>query len=181
MKRTDLDEMRRQCLEAEKLTGVKVLLGVEANFISNDGTIDLNDESVAKYNLERGVKLLGMNLNISSETIKNMAYVRAFTSLGSAVLDLVLLVTGPVGALGSLLKSFAVQTVMSVVLEGALSFLLSAVIPGLAAMLAEDLVSDVLGMPYRRQLIFIWQRIIRAAVARLVIRRQFWRINVRRR
>jgi putative hydrolase len=40
--RNDLLTMRDECVEAEKLTGVKVLLGVEANFISNKGEIDLN-------------------------------------------------------------------------------------------------------------------------------------------
>lgn len=122
--------------------------GMEAQGIGllfGSGTIDLNDESVKKYNLEGGVKILGVGLGISSETITTMAYAKAFTSLASAIANLVLLATGPIGALGSLLKSFVVQGAMQYLLGEALGVLLSAVIPGLAAMLAEDLVSDVLG------------------------------------
>ncbi len=44
--RNDLLTMRDECVEAEKLTGVKVLLGVEANFISNKGEIDLTKEDI---------------------------------------------------------------------------------------------------------------------------------------
>lgn len=39
--RNDLKNMKAECIEAEKQTGVKVLLAIEANFISNDGAIDL--------------------------------------------------------------------------------------------------------------------------------------------
>ncbi|MDD4110509.1 MAG: PHP domain-containing protein [Clostridia bacterium] len=41
IKRSDLKTMKAECIEAEKQTGVKVLLGIEANFISNDGSVDL--------------------------------------------------------------------------------------------------------------------------------------------
>jgi putative hydrolase len=51
MKRKDLTAMRAECTEAEKQTGVKVLLGVEANFISNDGTIDLTEEDISKLDI----------------------------------------------------------------------------------------------------------------------------------
>lgn len=51
MKRKDLDSMRKECIEAERQTGVKVLLGVEANFISNDGSIDLTKEDMKKFDI----------------------------------------------------------------------------------------------------------------------------------
>ena len=126
--------------------------GMEAQGIGllfGSGTIDLNDESVKKYNLEGGVTLLGIELNFSAEDMKNAAYMKMMTTSIGAVLDLILLVTGPVGWTASLLKSFLVDVVIDVgvglILDKILSVLLSVVIPGLAAMLAEDLVSDVLG------------------------------------
>ena len=122
--------------------------GMEAQGIGllfGSGTIDLNDESVKKYNLEGGVSLLGINLGYSAEAMKNMAYMSMMTSSANAVLDLILLVTGPVGWAGSLLKSFLVDVALSYALETVLSMILGAMIPKLAMMLVEDLVSDVLG------------------------------------
>lgn len=46
-----LDAMRSECAEAERLTGVKILLGVEANFITNHGDIDLTPEQCTKLDV----------------------------------------------------------------------------------------------------------------------------------
>ncbi len=51
IRRKDIDSMREECIEAEKITGVKVLLGIEANFTSNDGTIDLNENDIKKLDI----------------------------------------------------------------------------------------------------------------------------------
>lgn len=41
---SDLPDMRRECDEATKKTGVKTLLGIESNFVGNDGTTDLKEK-----------------------------------------------------------------------------------------------------------------------------------------
>ncbi|MFA6859885.1 MAG: PHP domain-containing protein [Clostridia bacterium] len=51
MSLTDMDKLKNDCLEATKQTGVKVLLGVESNFISLDGTIDLTSEQVEMFDI----------------------------------------------------------------------------------------------------------------------------------
>lgn len=51
IKKGKLDDIKKDCIEAEKKTGVKVLLGIEANFISYDGTIDLTDEELSKLDI----------------------------------------------------------------------------------------------------------------------------------
>lgn len=51
IRKKDIDSMRAECVEAEKATGVKVLLGIEANFISNDGTIDLSEDDIKKLDI----------------------------------------------------------------------------------------------------------------------------------
>ena len=51
IKREDINLMRKECKEAEEQTGVKVLLGIEANFISNDGTIDLTNKDLKKFDI----------------------------------------------------------------------------------------------------------------------------------
>lgn len=67
MKRKDLNEMKKQCEEAEKQTGVKVLLGVEANFISNDGTIDLVEDDFKNLDLI----IVGYHRFVKAKTIKD--------------------------------------------------------------------------------------------------------------
>ena len=67
MRRTDLNEMRRQCEIAEKQTGVKILLGVEANFISNDGSIDLTEEDYKKLDLI----IVGHHRFVKAKSIKD--------------------------------------------------------------------------------------------------------------
>jgi putative hydrolase len=49
--RKDIELMREECIEAEKQTGVKVLLGIEANFISNDGSIDLTKNEMKLFDI----------------------------------------------------------------------------------------------------------------------------------
>lgn len=47
----DIISMKSECIEAEKQTGVKVLLGIEANLISNDGTIDLTEKDIENLDI----------------------------------------------------------------------------------------------------------------------------------
>ena len=49
--RCKLDEMRKKIKEAESVTGVKIFLGVEANFVSLDGTIDVKPEEFEKLDI----------------------------------------------------------------------------------------------------------------------------------
>jgi len=44
-----LDKMKQECIEASKLTGVEVLLGVEANVLGVSGRIDVKKEDYAKF------------------------------------------------------------------------------------------------------------------------------------
>lgn len=46
VKRNKFEQLKKECEEAEKETGVKVLLGLEINFISNDGSIDLIEDEI---------------------------------------------------------------------------------------------------------------------------------------
>lgn len=65
--RNKLDEIKKECEEAEQKTGVKVLLGIEANFISNDGTIDLNEEDFRKLDLV----IVGQHNFVKAKTLKD--------------------------------------------------------------------------------------------------------------
>jgi len=51
MKRKELDEMKRKCLEAEKETGVKVLLGIESNILGVDGKTDVKKSDYIKLDV----------------------------------------------------------------------------------------------------------------------------------
>ena len=51
MKVKDIEKMRKECMEATEKTGVNVLLGVEANFVSMDGSIDLNSEQIKLFDI----------------------------------------------------------------------------------------------------------------------------------
>ena len=48
VKRKNINKMRREIEEAKKKTGIDILLGIEANFISSDGDVDLTEEDI-KY------------------------------------------------------------------------------------------------------------------------------------
>lgn len=67
IRRVDLLKMRQECLDAEKLTGVKILLGIEANFLSNDGTIDLTKEDIALLD----IILVGHHNFVRAKTLKD--------------------------------------------------------------------------------------------------------------
>ncbi len=51
LKRKKLDDLRAEIKEAEKLTGVKVLMGMESNLISLDGDTDMRPEDLDKFDI----------------------------------------------------------------------------------------------------------------------------------
>ena len=51
LKRKRLDDLRSEIKEAEKLTGVKVLMGMESNLISLDGETDMRPEDLDKFDI----------------------------------------------------------------------------------------------------------------------------------
>lgn len=51
LKRKKLDDLRAEIIEAEKLTGVKVLLGMESNIISSDGATDMKKEDLQFFDI----------------------------------------------------------------------------------------------------------------------------------
>ncbi len=51
MKPRDIEPMRKEIEIAQEKTGVKILLGIEANFISLDGTIDLTSEQLSWFDV----------------------------------------------------------------------------------------------------------------------------------
>lgn len=51
LKRKKLGDLRAEITEAEKLTGVKVLMGMESNLISLDGDTDMRQEDLDKFDI----------------------------------------------------------------------------------------------------------------------------------
>lgn len=51
LKRKKLGDLRAEIEEAEKLTGVKVLMGMESNLISIDGDTDMRPEDMDKFDI----------------------------------------------------------------------------------------------------------------------------------
>jgi len=51
LKRKRLPDLRAEIVEAEKLTGVKVLMGMESNLISVDGDTDMKAEDLDKFDI----------------------------------------------------------------------------------------------------------------------------------
>lgn len=51
LKRKKLASLRAECEEAEKLTGVKVLMGMESNLISLDGHTDMKESDLSEFDL----------------------------------------------------------------------------------------------------------------------------------
>lgn len=51
LKRKKLGDLRAEIEEAEKLTGVKVLMGMESNLISVDGDTDMRPEDLDKFDI----------------------------------------------------------------------------------------------------------------------------------
>lgn len=51
LKRKNLSDLRAEIIEAEKLTGVKVLLGMESNLISLDGETDMKKSDLQNFDI----------------------------------------------------------------------------------------------------------------------------------
>ena len=51
LKRKKLDDLRSEIIEAEKLTGVKVLMGMESNIISSTGLTDMKKEDLQYFDI----------------------------------------------------------------------------------------------------------------------------------
>ena len=51
LKRKKLDDLRAEIIEAEKLTGVKVLMGMESNIISADGATDMKEKDLKYFDI----------------------------------------------------------------------------------------------------------------------------------
>lgn len=51
LKRKSLADLRAECTEAEKLTGVKVLMGMESNLISIDGETDMKEDDLQYFDI----------------------------------------------------------------------------------------------------------------------------------
>lgn len=51
LKRKSLADLRAECTEAEKLTGIKVLMGMESNLISIDGETDMREDDLQYFDI----------------------------------------------------------------------------------------------------------------------------------
>ena len=51
LKRKNLSDLRKEIDEAKKLTGINVLLGMESNLISNDGSTDMKESDLEHFDL----------------------------------------------------------------------------------------------------------------------------------
>lgn len=51
LKRNKLEDLRAECTEAEKLTSVKVLMGMESNLISIDGETDMKESDLQYFDI----------------------------------------------------------------------------------------------------------------------------------
>lgn len=51
LKRGNLSDLRAECIEAEKLTGVQVLMGMESNLISIDGETDMRKDDLELFDI----------------------------------------------------------------------------------------------------------------------------------
>ena len=51
LKRKKLEDLRLEIIEAEKLTGVKVLMGMESNITSSDGATDMKKEDLKYFDI----------------------------------------------------------------------------------------------------------------------------------
>ena len=70
MRRKYLDQMKRECNEAEEKYGVKVLLGIESNLRGERGTIDVKPTDYAKLD----VILAGVHRFIRYNSFKDLAW-----------------------------------------------------------------------------------------------------------
>lgn len=51
LKRKKLGELRAECIEAEKLTGIRVLMGMESNLISRGGDTDMKESDLPFFDI----------------------------------------------------------------------------------------------------------------------------------
>lgn len=51
LRKKAIADLRKDCIEATKSTGVKVLMGVESNFIASDGRCDLSEDDYDKFDI----------------------------------------------------------------------------------------------------------------------------------
>ena len=73
LKRKKLNDLRREIDEAERLTGVKVLMGMESNLISVDGDTDMKESDLQYFDLYLAglvPKEITAKLGITENTIK---------------------------------------------------------------------------------------------------------------
>lgn len=68
LKRKKLPDLRAECTEAEKLTGVKVLMGMESNLISLDGDTDMKPDDLAAFD----IYLMGIHEVLHYASFKDM-------------------------------------------------------------------------------------------------------------
>lgn len=66
-KRKYLAKIRQEIDKAKEITGINILLGVEANFISTDGTIDITDEDYEKID----ILIVGHHRFVKPKTFKD--------------------------------------------------------------------------------------------------------------
>lgn len=65
MKFKDLEKMREEIEVAKQKTGINILLGVEANLVSMDGSIDLNNEQIKLFD----IILMGHHYSAKPKTV----------------------------------------------------------------------------------------------------------------
>lgn len=71
IKRKNIAELKEEVLNAREITGVDILLGVESNLISADGSIDVVEGDYD--NLD--ILLMGFHRLVKMETIKDLFYI----------------------------------------------------------------------------------------------------------
>lgn len=79
VKRRDIPSMKEDILNAKEITGVDILLGVEANLISLDGQIDVNEEDFEFLD----ILLLGFHQMVKTPTMNDWNKLIAANIFGS--------------------------------------------------------------------------------------------------
>lgn len=77
IKRKNIAELKEEVLNAREITGVDILLGVESNLISADGSIDVVEGDYD--NLD--ILLMGFHRLVKMETIKDLFYINYANAL----------------------------------------------------------------------------------------------------
>ena len=70
LRRRKLEALRTECAEAEKITGVKVLMGMESNLISVDGDTDMKESDLPFFDLY----LCGIHEVLMYKSLKDFYY-----------------------------------------------------------------------------------------------------------